>query len=64
MGMLIGGVIGGWLSDIMGRKRTLTISLAMNGTAGLVSAFSPSLGWLATFRVIAGIGKLATSLSL
>lgn len=56
MGMLVGGVVGGWLSDVVGRKRTLTCSLALNGMAGLVSAASPNLGWLATFRVLAGIG--------
>lgn len=56
MGMLVGGVVGGWLSDVVGRKRTLTCSLALNGVAGLVSAASPNLGWLATFRVLAGIG--------
>lgn len=56
MGMLVGGVVGGWLSDVVGRKRTLIWSLALNGVAGLVSAASPNLGWLATFRVLAGIG--------
>jgi len=56
MGMLVGGLVGGWLSDVVGRKRTLTCSLALNGVAGLVSAASPNLGCLATFRVLAGIG--------
>lgn len=56
MGMLVGGVVGGWLSDVVGRKRTLIWSLALNGVAGIVSAASPNLGWLAIFRVLAGIG--------
>ncbi len=56
MGMLMGGLVGGWLSDVVGRKRTLTCSLALNGAAGLLSAWSPTLAWLATFRVLAGMG--------
>lgn len=56
IGMLIGGVFGGWLSDHMGRKRSLLGSLFLNGAAGLLSAAAPTLGWLALFRVLAGIG--------
>lgn len=58
MGMLIGGVAGGWLSDHIGRKRSLLGSLLLNGAAGLLSAAAPTLGWLAVFRVLAGIGAL------
>lgn len=57
MGMLIGGVLGGWLSDVIGRKYSLIGSLALNASAGLLSAFSPSFGWLSLFRVLAGIGR-------
>lgn len=56
MGMLLGGVVGGWLSDVAGRKGTLTFSLALNGLAGVISASSSNLEWLITFRVLAGIG--------
>ncbi len=62
MGMLIGGVFGGWLSDQIGRRRSLLGSLLLNGAAGLLSAAAPSLGWLALFRVLAGIGACAAVL--
>lgn len=62
MGMLIGGVCGGWLSDQMGRRRTLLGSLFLNGAAGILSAAAPTLGWLALFRVLAGLGTSAALL--
>jgi MFS family permease len=55
--MLIGGLVGGYLSDLMGRRSTLSYSLALNATAGLLSAFAPTFGLLSLFRVLAGIGQ-------
>jgi len=56
MGMLVGGVAGGYLSDIIGRKRCLLYSLAINAIFGLLSAAAPDINYLIGCRVIGGIG--------
>eukprot|EP01041_Mallomonas_annulata_P005928 gene5928-11960_t len=55
-GMLLGGIFCGILSDRVGRKPTLLLSLAVNAVAGLLSAVSPNISWLIAFRVIGGLG--------
>lgn len=64
LGMLFGGVVGGWVSDVIGRRITLIISLAINATAGVLSALAPSLEWLSFLRVCAGVGKPSDLCSL
>lgn len=56
MGMLFGGAIGGYLSDIVGRRQALLYSLGINALAGLVSAGSISLLMLVFLRIIGGLG--------
>lgn len=56
MGMLFGGLLGGYLSDIVGRRRSLLLALSINSIAGLLSAASVNINMLITLRVIAGIG--------
>lgn len=56
IGMLIGGVITGYLSDRIGRRSCLLFSLAINFVAGLLSAVAINVYWLIIFRVIAGFG--------
>jgi len=56
MGMLVGGVACGYLSDIVGRKPCLQCSLVLNAMAGLASAAAPSVEVLIACRVIGGIG--------
>lgn len=56
LGMLFGGVVGGWISDVFGRRSTLVVSLALNATAGVLSALAPNLMYLSFLRVFAGIG--------
>lgn len=56
LGMLVGGILGGYLSDLRGRKPCLLSSLLLNSVAGFVSAFSPDVNSLITLRVIGGIG--------
>jgi MFS family permease len=55
-GMLVGGLVCGAVSDHWGRRRTLLCALAVNGVSGVLSACSPSVGWLIAFRVLAGVG--------
>lgn len=56
MGMLVGGLACGYLSDIIGRKPCLLGSLGVNAIAGCASALAPSMDILIVFRVISGLG--------
>ena len=56
MGMLFGGVVCGYLSDMYGRRVCLLASLLLNASAGLASAVAPNVNVLIFCRVIAGIG--------
>lgn len=55
-GMLIGGLLCGLLSDVIGRRPCLLGALAINAVAGLLSAFAPTAAWLIFLRVIGGVG--------
>ena len=56
IGMVVGGALGGILSDKFGRKLTLTLAIAFYGVFTLPQAFSPSYEVFAAFRLIAGFG--------
>jgi MFS family permease len=56
MGMLLGGLLCGYLSDIIGRKPCLLYSLGINTIAGFCSAFAPNIDILIGLRIISGIG--------
>lgn len=56
MGMLLGDYGWGTLSDIIGRRSTMIMSLSINGIAGLLSSFAPNYGTFLTLRFIGGIG--------
>ena len=56
LGMLIGGYLWGGIADLTGRRRSLLMSLTLNGVFGLVSALSPNIYFLLLFRFISGIG--------
>lgn len=55
-GMLLGGLVSGFLSDIFGRKLILLYSLGTNAITGLASAFAPNIQILIALRVLAGVG--------
>eukprot|EP01097_Dermamoeba_algensis_P002257 TRINITY_DN1900_c0_g2_i1.p1 TRINITY_DN1900_c0_g2~~TRINITY_DN1900_c0_g2_i1.p1 ORF type:complete len:613 (-),score=96.30 TRINITY_DN1900_c0_g2_i1:737-2575(-) len=56
VGMLLGGLVCGLLSDHVGRKPCLIASLFLNSLFGLLSAVSPNFPLLFLCRLIAGIG--------
>ncbi|MDO5801454.1 MAG: MFS transporter [Coriobacteriia bacterium] len=56
LGMVIGGAIGGILSDRIGRKKMLIIAVMFYGFFTLPQAFSNDLAFFAAFRLIAGLG--------
>ena len=56
LGMVLGGAVGGAMSDRIGRKKMLIIAVIFYGLFTLPQAFSSSLGFFAVWRLIAGFG--------
>ena len=56
LGMVIGGAVGGAMSDRIGRKKMLIIAVIFYGLFTLPQAFSNSLGFFAVWRLVAGFG--------
>ena len=56
MGMLFGGFLCGYASDIVGRRPCLKYSLMLNTIAGFASAAAPDINTLIATRVFGGLG--------
>ena len=56
LGMVLGGAIGGIMSDRIGRKKTLVIAVIFYGLFTLPQAFAPTYEFFCAFRLIAGFG--------
>ena len=56
LGMVLGGAVGGIMSDAIGRKKTLTIAVIFYGLFTLPQAFAPDYAFFCAFRLIAGFG--------
>ena len=56
LGMVLGGAVGGIMSDKIGRKRTLVIAVIFYGVFTLPQAFAHNYAFFAVFRLIAGFG--------
>ena len=56
LGMVLGGAVGGILSDMIGRKKMLTIAVIFYGLFTLPQAFAPDYAFFCAFRLIAGFG--------
>lgn len=56
LGMVLGGAIGGILSDKLGRKTMLTAAILFYGVFTLPQAFVSDYLWFAIFRFVAGFG--------
>jgi len=56
IGMLLGAVTWGRLSDLIGRKIGFISTVAIDSVFGLLSAFSPTFGWLVVLRALTGFG--------
>lgn len=54
--MLVGGLLAGFAGDRFGRKPLLMVSLTINAIFCALSGALPYWQWLATCRVIAGVG--------
>src|SRR6516164_5587761 len=53
---LVGATASGWLSDRIGRKKPLMISIAWFSVCNLLAGLAPSFGLLFLFRALLGIG--------
>ena len=56
VGIIIGSLFWGSLSDAVGRRKCLIISLLLNGISGLCSSLMPNFGFFLFFRLLSGIG--------
>jgi MFS family permease len=54
-GALIGALLGGWLSDKIGRRVMFLSTMVMFIVLALAQAFVPSVGWLIVIRFLLGI---------
>src|SRR5256885_13876462 len=54
-GALIGALLGGWLSDKIGRRVMFLITMVMFIVLALAQAFVPSVGWLVAIRFLLGV---------
>ncbi|MDB5579228.1 MAG: hypothetical protein JWR80_4404 [Bradyrhizobium sp.] len=55
-GMAVGSLLIAPLADVVGRRRLILASLVLMGLGSLLSAYAHSLGQLATWRVLTGLG--------
>src|SRR5438067_712910 len=55
-GLLTGALLSGWLGDRFGRRTMYQLNLLLFGLVTMISAFSPSFGFLAACRYVIGIG--------
>ena len=54
-GALIGALIGGWLSDKIGRRVMFLATMVMFIVLAIAQAFVPSVGWLVVVRFFLGV---------
>ncbi|MGW1881477.1 MFS transporter [Streptomyces sp. NPDC001970] len=56
IGMLLGALAAGWMGDLIGRVRTVTLGVAVTALASLAVAFSNGIELFALFRFAQGLG--------
>ncbi|MDQ0392390.1 MFS transporter [Labrys monachus] len=54
-GAVIGSLLGGWLSDRIGRRKVFLSTMLMFIVLALAQAFAPNMVWLAVIRLVLGI---------
>src|SRR6202161_1882034 len=54
-GALVGALVGGWLSDKIGRRVMFLATMIMFIVLALAQAFVPSVAWLAVIRFLLGV---------
>ena len=52
----VGGLLFGWMSDRLGRRLSMAVSIAAFSLGNAACAFAPGFGWLLAARALAGLG--------
>jgi MFS family permease len=52
----VGGLFFGWMSDRLGRRASMALSIAAFSLGNAACAFAPGFGWLLAARALAGLG--------
>jgi MFS family permease len=52
----VGGLLFGWMSDRLGRRASMAVSIAAFSIGNAACALAPNLGWLLAARALAGLG--------
>jgi MFS family permease len=52
----VGGLLFGWMSDRLGRRASMAVSIAAFSLGNAACAFAPGFGWLLAARALAGLG--------
>jgi MFS family permease len=52
----VGGLLFGWMSDRLGRRLSMAVSIAAFSLGNAATAFAPGAGWLLAARALAGLG--------
>ena len=52
----VGGLLFGWMSDRMGRKASLAVSIVAFSVGNALCGLAPSVAWLVAARALAGLG--------
>ncbi len=53
---VVGAFLNGSFADLVGRRRSLALSVGFFTLGSIAASFAPSIGWLIAFRIVAGLG--------
>jgi MFS family permease len=59
-GLIVGGIVMGWVADRIGRVRALYLSIVVYSLFTCLTAFAPSATWVAALRFLGGLGMGGT----
>ncbi|WP_216856341.1 MFS transporter [Acidisphaera sp. S103] len=59
-GLIVGGIVMGWVADRIGRVRTLYLSILVYSLFTCLTAIAPSATWVAALRFLGGLGMGGT----
>ena len=60
IGMMLGGIVAGFISDKIGRRKAFLCGCSMFTFATLLTGFTNDIKWFTLFRVLTGFGVLGT----
>ena len=60
IGMMLGGIVAGFISDKIGRRKAFLCGCSMFTLATILTGFTNDIKWFTIFRVLTGFGVLGT----